>query len=82
MGDKVLYSETDFVGKSKKFAAKWTGPVSIVKIKGGVVIIKLAFGSKALLQRGRGQMLSPEQLHDIKQKISAMTSAFTTTIAA
>ena len=44
IGDKVLYSETDFVGKNKKFAAKWTGPVSIVKIKGDVVIIKLASG--------------------------------------
>ena len=44
VGDKVLYSETDFVGKNKKFAAKWTGPVSIVKIKGDVVIIKLASG--------------------------------------
>ena len=71
VSDKVLYTETDFVGKKKMFAAKWTGPVTIVKIKGDVVIIKLAsgktkpininhlinFGNKKLLKRGRKQML-------------------------
>ena len=44
VGDKVLYSETNFVGKNRKFEAKWNGPVSTVKIKGDVVIIKLVSG--------------------------------------
>ena len=32
VGDKVLY-----LGKNKTFAAKWTGPVSTVKIKGDIL---------------------------------------------
>ena len=40
----MLHSVTDFVGKNRKFAAKLTGLVAIVKIKGDVVIIKLASG--------------------------------------
>jgi len=49
IGQQVLYTEMDFVGKNAKIASKWAGPATILELNEHNALLKLPSGKQRLI---------------------------------